>query len=214
MAKPHAPTNTLTIDIRTQTGTTAARAVRRAGKIPGVLYGHGAPTPIEIGGKAFEELLTLGGKSHILDATIGGKHDSVLLREVARDPVSHRPIHADFQRVSLGEEISATIAIVVTGTSQAVKDGAVLDIVTRSIDVKGPADKIPDQLTVDIGEMPVHSHLSAAELVLPPGFTLVTSPDTVIVSIEASRTAADVDDVAPAVAAADAPASEEPAAAS
>ncbi len=199
MAKAHLPTDTLTIDVRTKSGTTAARAVRRAGNIPGVLYGHGQPTAISIGGKALEELLTMGGKSHILDATIGGTHDSVLLRDVQRDPVSHRPIHADFQRVTKGEAIAATVAILVTGESAAVKDGAILDTVTRTIDVKGAADRIPDHIDVDVTELVVHSHVTAGDLVLPAGFTLVTPAETIIISIEAPRTAAEVDATAPAV---------------
>lgn len=212
MAKAHSPTDTLTLDVRAKSGTTAARAVRRAGNIPGVLYGHGKPTSISIGVKALEDLLTTGGKSHILDATVGGAHDSVLLRDVQRDPVSHRPIHADFQRVTKGEEISATIAIAVVGTSEAVKDGAVLDIVTRAIDVKGPADKIPDNITLDVTEMGVHTHVSASDLVLPAGFTLVTPPDAVIISIEPSRTAALAEEAAPAPVTSEAPVVEEPAA--
>jgi large subunit ribosomal protein L25 len=121
MTKTHAPTTTLTLDVRPRAGTTSARAVRRAGQIPGVLYGHGAPTPVAVGAKALEELLTHGGKSNILDATVGGAHDSVLLRDVQRDPVTHRPIHADFQRVTKGEAITATVAVLVTGTSAATR---------------------------------------------------------------------------------------------
>jgi large subunit ribosomal protein L25 len=188
MPKAPAPTDTLTIDVRPHAGTTAARAVRRAGSVPGVLYGHGAPTPIAIRAKALEDLLTLGGKAHILDATIAGVHDSVLLRDVQRDPISRRPIHADFQRVSKGEAITATVAIVVTGTSAAVKDGAILDIISRTIDLKGPADKIPDSISVDIGEAGLHTHVNAGSLILPAGFTLVTPAETVIISIEAPRT--------------------------
>jgi large subunit ribosomal protein L25 len=189
MAKAHAPTDSLALDVRTRTGTTSARAVRRAGHIPGVLYGHGDPTAISIDGKAFEELLTLGAKTHVLDATIDGKHDSVLLRDVQRDPVSHRPIHADFQRVTKGEAITATVAIAVVGSSAAVRDGAILDIVTRSIDVKGPSDNIPESIGIDVSELGLHSHVSAAELKLPAGFTLITPGDQVIISIEAPRTA-------------------------
>src|SRR5664279_4326379 len=149
MPKAHAPTDSLTIDVRTHPGTTSARAVRRAGQIPAVLYGHGEPTPIAIGAKALEELLTRGGKSRILDAVIGGKHDSVLLREVQRHPVTHRPIHVDFQRVTQTEAITASVTIAVVGTSPAIRDGAILDIVTRSVDVKGAAGKIPESITID-----------------------------------------------------------------
>jgi large subunit ribosomal protein L25 len=190
MAKTHAPTDTLAIDVRTHSGTTAARALRRAGPIPAVLYGHGAPTAIAIGSKALEELLTRGGKSHILDATIGGRHDSVLLRDVQRDPVTHRPIHADFQRVTKGEAISASVAIAVVGSSAAVRDGAILDIVIRSVELKGAADKIPQNIEIDVSELGIHSHVTAGELRLPEGFTLITPAEQVIISIEAPRTSA------------------------
>lgn len=213
MAKAHAPIDSLTIDVRTHTGTTSARAVRRGGQIPGVLYGHGEPTAIAIGAKALEELLTLGGKSHILDATIGGKHDSVLLRDVQRDPVNHRPIHADFQRVTKGESITASVAIAIVGNSAAVKDGAILDIVSRAIDVKGAADKIPESISIDISDLGIHSHVSAGELQLPAGFTLITPADQVIISIEAPRTAAQAEETTAPVAPVAEPAPDEPAAA-
>jgi large subunit ribosomal protein L25 len=200
MPKAHAPTDSLTISVRAHTGTTAARAARRAGHIPGVIYGHGEPTPISLGAKALEELLTLGGKSHILDAIIDGRHDSVLLRDVQRDPVSHRPIHADFQRVTKGEAITATVAITVVGSSAAVRDGAILDIVTRSVDVKGAADSIPQSIAVDVSALAVHGHVTAAELKLPAGFTLITPGEQVIVSVEAPRTAAQAEETPVAVA--------------
>jgi large subunit ribosomal protein L25 len=213
MPKAHVPSDTLTLDVRTHAGTSSARAVRRAGQIPGVLYGHGEPTPVAIATKALEELLTKGNKSHILDATVGGEHDSVMLRDVQRHPVTHRPVHVDFQRVTKGEAITAAVAIVITGTSEAVKDGAILDIVTRSIDVKGAADKIPDSIELDVTNLGVHSHVSAGDLALPTGFTLLTPADTVIISIEAPRTAAQAEETtapaavpAPEAAAAEAPA--------
>ena len=198
MAKTTTHADTLTIEKRDRAGTTSANAVRRSGKIPGVLYGHGTPTPISIGAKALEELLIGPSKSHVLDATIDGKHDSVLLRGVQRDPVTHRPIHADFQRVTKGEAVTASLAIHIVGVSQAIKDGAVMDQVTRAIDVKGPADKLPDNLDLDVSALGVHTHVSAGDLTLPTGFTLVTPADTVIVSIEASRTAAQAEASAPA----------------
>src|SRR5450755_670962 len=213
MAKAQAPSDSLTIDVRTHAGTTSARAVRRAGQIPAVLYGHGEPTPVSLSAKALEELLTRGGKSRILDAVVAGKHDSVLLRDVQRDPVTHRPIHADFQRVTQGEEITASVAIAVVGSSAAVRDGAILDIVIRSIDVKGAAGKIPESITIDISELTIHSHVSAGELALPEGFTLITPADQVIVSVEAPRTGAAVEETAVAAEpAAEAPAAEAPAA--
>jgi large subunit ribosomal protein L25 len=200
MAKKTASVGELTIEHRDHTGTSSARAVRHAGKIPGVLYGHGAPNPIAIEAKALEGLLLSGGKSHIVDATIDGVHDSVLLREVQRDPITHRPIHADFQRVTKGEAITASVSIVTTGTPVGVKDeGGVLDFVTRSIDVKGPADKIPESIEIDVAPLNVGEHISASQVPLPAGFTLLTPSDSVILSVEGSRTAQEAEEAAPAV---------------
>jgi large subunit ribosomal protein L25 len=197
MAKAKHTADTLTIEARTGTGSTSASAVRNAGKVPGVLYGHGTPTPIAIDARALEDLLTSPAKSHVLDATIDGKHDSVLLRDVQRDPIHHRPIHADFQRVSKTEAVHASVPVHTVGTSQAVRDGAVMDLVTRQLDIKGPAGSIPDHLEVDVANLAVHQHVSAGDVKLPKGFTLVTPAETVIISMEAPRTGSAVVEEAP-----------------
>jgi large subunit ribosomal protein L25 len=203
MAKTKDLSDTLTIEARTGTGTSSAHALRKLGKVPGVLYGHGTPTPITIDGRALETLLTSAAKSHVLDATIDGKHDSVLLRSVQRDPISHHPIHADFQRVSKTESVYATVPVHTAGVSPAVRDGAVMDLVTRQVEIKGPAGSIPEHIVVDVSAMGVHTHVSAHDLKLPAGFTLVTPADTVIISIETSRAAvAEATPIADAAAAA------------
>jgi large subunit ribosomal protein L25 len=200
----HAPA--LAIEKRTTAGTTSAKAARRAGKIPGVLYGHGEPTPVAIDAKTFTALLHGGGHS-VVDASVDGRPDSLVVRSVQRDPISHHPIHVDFQRVHKGEAISATIAVIITGTPRVVRDASgVLDIVTRTIEVKGPSDKIPNSVTVDVNNLGVHQHVSAGDLVLPAGFTLLTPADAVIASVEPSRTAQQAEESAPAAAAAVEPA--------
>lgn len=190
---------TLVLHKRGDTGTTNANATRRSGQIPGVLYGHGGSEAVSVDARALADLVAGGGASHIVDADIDGTHDSVLLREVQRDPITRRAIHADFQRVSKGEAIYAAISIVTVGVSIGVKDaGAVMDVVTHAVEVKGPADKIPDNFEVDVSHLNVGEHVSAADLKLPAGFTLVTPHDTVIVSVEQSRTARDAEEAAPA----------------
>ena len=200
---------TLTIHSRAAVGTTGAKAARREGKVPGVLYGHGASTAISIDNRALADLLTTGGQSHIVDATIDGKHDSVLLREVQRHPITHRPIAADFQRVSQTEEIYATVNVVLTGVSPGVKDeSGVLNLVTHGLELKGPAGKLPEQLDVDISGLALDEHITAAQVKLPAGFTLVTGPETIVVTVESPRAQ---DEAPAAVAAVAAPEAEAPA---
>ena len=203
----------VTIHTRADAGTTGARAVRRDGKIPGALYGHGAAQAISVDYKSLSDLIATGGASHVVDATIDGKKESVLLREVQRNPITHRPISADFQRVSQTEAITASVAVTTVGVPFGVKDaGGVMDLVTHALDVKGPAGKLPEHFEIDVSALNVHDHVTAGDVKLPAGFTMLTPHDTVVVSIEAPRTgddtAAAATAAAPAADAAPAPAAE------
>jgi large subunit ribosomal protein L25 len=198
---------TLTIHPRAEIGTTGAKKARREGRVPGALYGHGESQAIAVDSRTLADLLSTGGHSHIVDATVGGKHESVLLREVQRDPITHRPIAADFQRVSQTEEIYASVAVVTVGTAIGVKDqGGVMDVVTHALEIKGPAGKLPEQFEIDVAALGVNEHVTAGDVPLPSGFTLITPPETIVVAVEGSRTASD--DAALTAAAAPAPAAD------
>jgi len=191
MAKTERVTN-VTIHQRAEIGTTGAKKARREGRIPGALYGHGSAEAIAVDARTLNELLSSGGQSHIVDATVGGKKESVLLREVQRDPITHRPISADFQRVSSTEAITALVHIVTVGVAPGVREGGgVMDVVTHALEVKGPAGKLPEHFEIDVSGLNVYDHVTAGDVKLPSGFTLLTPPDTVVVGVEGSRTASD-----------------------
>jgi large subunit ribosomal protein L25 len=200
--------NSLEVKTRAHTGTTAASAVRKAGGVPGVLFGHGsAPTPIELNAKAFDELLHHGGKNHLLEITIdGGKKDTALIRDVQRDPLTRRVIHADLQRVSATEEITASLPIVAVGVPKGVKDeGGVMDLVLRTLDVKGPANALPDSLEADVSDLGIGDHLTAGDVKLPAKLKLDIDAHTILISIEAPRTEAEAAALTEAPAAAEVP---------
>ena len=206
MAKQERVTS-VTIHQRTEVGTTGANKARRGRPhFPGGLYGHGAAEAISVDAKTLNDLLSSGGQSHIVEATIGGKKESVLLREVQRDPITHRPIAADFQRVSQTEAITASVHIVTAGIAPGVKEGGgVMDIVTHMLEVKGPAGKLPEHFEIDVSALNVNDHITAGDVKLPAGFVLITPAETVVVAVEGSRTASD-DAALTAAAAAAAPA--------
>lgn len=191
--KSGSPGATLVMQPRAKIGTTGARADRASGHVPGVLYGHGsAPLPVSVEARALEDLLHGGHSKGLIEATLDGRGDTVLLREVQRDPVSRRVIHADFQRVSRSEKIHTTLRVVTVGVAPGVKDfGGVLDVVTHELEILGPADQVPEQLEVDVTKLGIHAHISAAEVPLPPGFTMVTPGNQIVVSVESSRTEAE-----------------------
>ncbi len=203
----HHTVASLTLEPRAEVGTTSAQRLRRTGKIPGVVYGHGQATPIAVDAKQLADLLLSGNKSKIVDATIGDQHDSVLLRRVEAHPISRRPLSVDFQRVTRDEAITSNVTIVTTGTPVGVRDnGGVMDVISHTLEIKGPAHAIPDNLTVDVSELDVHQHVLASEVALPQGFTLITPPETVVVSVEITRALASEE--APAEAAAETPPAE------
>jgi large subunit ribosomal protein L25 len=200
--------NALAVRTRSKTGSTAAAALRKTGKIPAVLFGHGsAPLPIELDARPFDELLHAGGKNHLLDLTLdGGAKDTALIREVQRDPITRRVVHADFQRVGATEEITASLPLVTVGVPVGVKDsGGVMDVVLHAVDVTGPANALPETIEVDVSALAVHDHLTAGDLKLPAGIKLAIDAGTMLISVEPSKTEADAAEAAPAPAPADVP---------
>ena len=190
MSKPHTISR-LILQPRQATGTTWSRKARRIGLVPGVVYGHGQATPIAVETKDLVDLLLSGNRSHVVDAQIGDTVDSVLLRRIETDPLTRRPLSVDFQRVGRDETVSAVVPVVTTGSAVGVRDqGGVLDVVTHALEIKGPAQGIPDNLTVDVASLAVHQHVVASQVELPAGFALVTPPDTIVVTVELMRAAA------------------------
>jgi large subunit ribosomal protein L25 len=187
---------TLSIERRIKTGTTNAQALRRAGKVPAVVYGHGdAPLHVAFDVRAFDELLHHGGRTNIIALTLDGKRDTALVRELQRNPVSRKIEHVDFQRVSADEEVHAKLPIVTVGTARGVRDlGGVMDILIHEIEVEGPAAQLPDHFDVDVSNLEIHQHITAGQVVLPKNFKLLTPADAIVVSIESSKTARQVEE--------------------
>jgi large subunit ribosomal protein L25 len=185
---------------RARTGSTGARAERHAGRVPAVIYGHGSEAlSVSIESRVLDELMHSGRRNQLIDAHIDGRSDTVMLREIQRDPVSRRVVHADFQRVSRTEKIYTSLRVVTLGVALGVKDlGGVLDVVTRELEVQGPADQVPDHLEIDVTELGLHDHITAAQVKLPEGFTMSTPPNTIVVSVEPSRTEREAEEAAAA----------------
>jgi large subunit ribosomal protein L25 len=189
----------LPIEHRTKTGTTGAQALRREGKIPGVLYGHGTePLHVAFEAKIFDDLLHHGARNGVLTLTLNGKKtDTALVRDVARNPVSRRIVHGDLQRVSEHEAVRATIRLVMVGTPRGVRDfGGVMDVMVHEVEVEGPVDQLPDHFEVDVTDLGIHQHVVASDIKLPAGFKLLEAPDMLVVSVEPSKTEKALEDAA------------------
>jgi large subunit ribosomal protein L25 len=189
----------LSTESRAKTGTTGSNALRRAGKIPVVLYGHGAaPEHVAVDAHAFEELLHHGGRNAIITLSGGTKRgETALVRAVQYHPVSRHILHADLQRVSARETITATLPVITAGVARGIREsGGVMDVVTHALEIEGPAGSIPEHIEVDVSELDLHDHVTAGDVTLPEGFKMVTPADAIVVAIEPSRTERDLEEAA------------------
>jgi len=180
---------TLKLELREQSGTIGSRKVRHQGRIPGVIYGHGEkPLAVSIEGRELGELLHGGRRQNIIDIQLDGKKDTAMVRDMQLDPVTRRVLSIDLQRISRSDIITAEVPIVTVGTAAGVRDqGGMMDLVTHEIEVRGPADKIPEEIRVDVSELTIGDNISAGELSLGEGIRLITPADTTIVAIEQPR---------------------------
>jgi large subunit ribosomal protein L25 len=186
-------TDSLNAVSRDGIGTTAVKRLREEGLTPAVLFGHGAPPlPLALEAKAFLDLMKhSGGKNRLLSLTIDGKGgETALVREVQRDPVTRRIVHVDLQRVGAAEQISASLPIIALGVAEGVKSGAgVMDIVVHALQVRGPANAIPENVEIDVSHLGVHGHVTAGDVKLAEGLTLDVDPLLTLISIEPLRAA-------------------------
>jgi large subunit ribosomal protein L25 len=182
-------------------------ALRRAGLVPAVVYGHRQP-PLSIEGdaKEFDRIWQRAGRTHLVDLLVEGQPARrVLIREFQRSPRTGRPFHADFFAVNLLEKLTADVPLVVTGDSPAVtelKIGQLLQVL-NSVKVECLPTDLPPQFVVDVsGLQAVDDSITIGDLELPRGVTLVSAePDEVIVKIAALRIREEVAEEAPAEAA-------------
>ena len=182
----------LTIEVqkREKTGKGANRRARSGGLIPAVVYGGGKESvSIEIDRKSMLDLMKKAGSENpIYLLKLGDNERHAMIREVQTHPISRQVVHIDFQRVMMDQKIHVKVPIELVGTAYGVKtQGAVLDFVTREIEVECLPGDIPGHVELDITGLHANQHAEAREVKLPDGVTLYDSPDKVIVSVAHAR---------------------------
>ncbi|MBI4143182.1 50S ribosomal protein L25 [Candidatus Uhrbacteria bacterium] len=176
----------LNAEPRTALGHQAAR-LRRAGKIPAVVYGHGvASRPITIGAAEFLRAYRVAGESTLLDlAVAGGSPVKTLIQDVAHDPLTGAFIHVDFREVSMTEKITTRIPLRFIGEAPAVATGtAVLVKHMDHIEVEALPSALVHEIAVDCsGLATLDASIHLRDLVPPPGITFRQDPSEAVVSV-------------------------------
>ena len=184
----------LNVDVRKDVGTGGARAARREGFVPGVLYGGGEkPVALSVNEKDFRKSLYTGKLlGHLVTLKYGKETQPVIAKDVQFDPVSDRPMHFDLMRVDVKGEVKISIPVHFKNQDEcaAFRQGGSLEIVRHSVEVKVRADHIPEDLIVDLaghklGDTIRWTDLKGTKDVEPT----ITDRDFMIASIKVSSAA-------------------------
>jgi len=177
-------TTKLNVNSRSGEGSRAARRLRRSGRVPGVLYGGGSE-PVGFDADARELRMALAGSGAVLDLSVdGAKATPVVLKEAQRDPVRGETTHVDLLRVRLDEKIGAVVPIELSGIDDApgVKQGGVLEQITREVNVEALPTAIPESIQHAVGEMEIGETILLSAIAVPEGVTLLDDPEETVVA--------------------------------
>jgi large subunit ribosomal protein L25 len=184
-----ATTTTLTVNRRNPAGSRAARRLRRDGIVPGVVYGGDTdPVPFQVESRALRVALSHAGA--VLDLSVDGDASTpVVVKELTRHPVSGDAIHVDLLRVRLDRPIQATVALELVGAEDApgVKEGGVLEHVTRELTIEALPTDIPDAIEHDVSRMDIGDTVTLAELTPPEKVKLMDDEEVVIATLTPPR---------------------------
>ena len=179
---------------RERAGKGAARATRRAGRIPGVIYGNKQePLLISIEPRHLQrELQKAGFFATLFDLELDGQRHRVLARDVQFDPVTDRPLHIDFLRVAADTKVNVEVPVVFINEelSPGLKRGGVLNVVRHDIELICAADQIPTSITIDLQGLEIGDTVHISTVKLPEGVTpAIADRDFTVASIAAPTVA-------------------------
>ena len=184
----------LNVDVRDGVGTGGARAARRAGFVPGVLYGgEQAPVAISVNEKDFRKSLYTGKLlGHLVTLKYGEETQPVIAKDVQFDPVSDRPMHFDLMRVDEKAAIKIEVPVHFKNADEApfARQGGSLEVVRHAVEILVRADQIPEELVVDLKGREIGETIRMSDISLPKGASAtITDRDFVIATIKNSAAA-------------------------
>jgi large subunit ribosomal protein L25 len=180
----------LSAEARTDRGKGVARKLRAAGRVPGVVYGHGRePQSLSLVARDLDKLLShIAAGSTVIELTLGRATTKTLIREIQRHPFKKQILHIDFMELVAGEKVIVDIPLVFVGIPEGVRlSGALLEQIVHSIEVNVDPSNIPNHIDVDVTNLAMGHSLHVRDLVLPPGLEVLTDEDTTICAVIAPR---------------------------
>ena len=180
----------LIADTRTEFGKGGARRTRRAGKIPAVIYGHGEqPRHVALPAREFGNAIRHGGANVLLTLELDGAEQLAIPKAIQRNPIKGHYEHVDLLSVRRGEKVTVVVPLSIVGSLVA---GGMLAQENNTVSVEADATRLPSEIEVSIDGLEIGSHVTAGDLTLPAGSSLVTDAETIMLLIQASPTEADL----------------------
>jgi len=199
-------TASLSATARSTAGKGAARALRREGSVPAVIYGHARQVQsLAVPTRDLEKLLdVISAGSTVVELTVDGKTSRTLIREIQRHPFKKQILHVDFLELVAGEKIIVSIPIVLHGVPEGVRlGGGILDQVLRELEIEVDPSHIPNHLDLDVTDLIVGHSLHVRDLQIPPGVKVLADEDAPIALVQISRAAIEDEAAVAATAAAE-----------
>jgi large subunit ribosomal protein L25 len=176
----------LSVEERAGRGKGEARRLRAAGRMPAVVYGRGQETrAVSVDPAALSKLLhaSHSGVNTLIDLKLGARESVVLVRDIQKDPVSGRWIHADLYLVDLTRAIEVQVPLHLVGKPAGIELGGILDHPLREVTVECLPRAIPNSIDVDVSALGVGDSIHVRDLALPEGARILSDPDLAVASV-------------------------------
>jgi large subunit ribosomal protein L25 len=181
----------LSAETRTEFGKGGARRTRRAGKVPAVIYGHGDdPRHVSLPAREFANAIRHGGANVLLTLDVDGGEQLAIPKSIQRHPIKGHFEHVDLLAVRRGEKVTIDVPVHVVGD---IVPGGLLNTESTTISVEAEATHLPTGLEVSISGLEIGSQITAGDVTLPAGSSLITDPASVVLIIAEAPTAEQVE---------------------
>ncbi|HTE70676.1 MAG TPA: 50S ribosomal protein L25/general stress protein Ctc [Actinomycetes bacterium] len=177
----------LVAENRSDAGKGAARRLRASGRVPAVLYGHGAnPQHLSVDARQFGQALrTDAGVNVLMELEVGGDRHLALAKEIQRHPVKGSLIHVDFIQVRRGEKVHVSVPVHLVGEAPGVREGGIADQDLYQVNVEAEVTNVPEAVDADVSGLNIGDVLRVGDLKAPGGAVILDDPEASVVSVVA-----------------------------
>jgi len=189
-------TTKLSISPREPEGSRATRRLRRSGRVPGILYGgNSEPLAFDVDARELRHALAASGA--VLEVSDGGSASPAILKSAHYHPVRGETLHVDLLRVNLNVAIHAVVPLELTGgdDSPGVKEGGVLEQITRELNIEALPTAIPESISHDVSAMQINDTITLADITMPGEMTLLDELDTTVATLSPPRVDTEDDEI-------------------